>query len=258
MRYLSLLLIATMSVCLSACGDDNEKNEPNNGNTPQEMIIGTWVCTSDAYGDRWDGPLQVVFKDDKTGYSWWQDEPFSKRDLFSYSISKTEITLRFIDDGEFVDTVVLEYEFSKDENSITVYGFDDNDMSVLRFTKSNGGSDEPQTPVDTLADQLMSSSWEMVDDGDDGDMIPAGTILTFEKSGFIRVIPNPKVYEYVKWDVTGTSTLTITLHYEATSIEDYLIGNIEFMGDRCVFTFRYYEQDHFEDGYIKMTMRRVK
>lgn len=135
---MSLLIIATMSVCLSACGDDNEKDGPGLGKGPQDMIVGEWISTRDAYGDSW--LMHLVFRKDKTGYMWWEDEPFADRDMFKYSIYGSEIVLKFYyeDDGEYEDdyeTYTLDYEFSKKGDELTLYGFDDDDMEVLRFYK---------------------------------------------------------------------------------------------------------------------------
>lgn len=117
-------------------------------------------------------------------------------------------------------------------------------------------TDEPTTEM-TTAEQLMSSSWEMVDDGDGGDMIESGSILTFEKNGTLSVIPQPDEVEYAKWEVKGSNTLTITVNF-GDPLDDYLIGNVEFVGDKCIFTFKYYEQDHFDGEGLVMTLKKIK
>lgn len=132
-------------------------------------------------------------------------------------------------------------------------------VCLLASCGDDNETDEPGGAATDLnaAQQLMSTSWEMIDDGDGGDIIEPGTILTFEKNGNLSAIPIPDEVIYAKWEAKGKDTLTITVNF-GDPLDDYLVGNVQFTGDMCVFTFRYFEQDHFESGTNTMKMKRIK
>lgn len=132
-KYLILVLFPIFSICLSSCGDDN-KDEPDPD--PSELIIGKWVCYNDAYGYPWDEPLVYLFDADGTGYGWFQEEPFSYRWEFTYSVTQSKIHFAEYDDYyDEWDRYDLRYEISANGKSLVLYGYDDNDMSELHFIK---------------------------------------------------------------------------------------------------------------------------
>lgn len=94
------------------------------------MIVGKWVCYDDAYGDPWFEPLVYQFDSDGTGYEWFQEEPFSDRSEFTYTITESKIRIRWN-----YATDNIRYEISSNGKSLVLYGLDDNDMSELHFVK---------------------------------------------------------------------------------------------------------------------------
>lgn len=128
-RFISLLLIAMMSFfTLTSCGNDDD--EPLNSD-PSKLIVGKWICYNDAYGDPWDEPLIYQFDSDGSGYQWFQEEPFSDRWEFSYTITESRLRVK-----TKYDTYNLRYEFSLNGKNLVIYGWDDNDMEELHFVKS--------------------------------------------------------------------------------------------------------------------------
>lgn len=127
-----LVLIALLSINLTACNDEPETK------TKAATIVGNWRCMYDAYGDLWDAPLYYVFNEDGTGYEWFSEEPYSDRLKFKYKASSFVLNLTYWSDyyreWEDYDDYVT-YELSKDGNSLTLYGMDDNDMSVLHCVR---------------------------------------------------------------------------------------------------------------------------
>lgn len=123
-----LLMILSILI-ISSCGDKNsEVEEP--ANKPQELLIGKWECKLDAYGDPWDEPLIMMFDLEGTGYQWFSDELFSDRWEFNYvaTSSKLKIQTRY-------GTYELRYEVSSNGKTLILYGWDDNDMEELWFTR---------------------------------------------------------------------------------------------------------------------------
>ncbi len=94
------------------------------------MIVGKWICYEDAYGDPWDEPLVYQFDSDGSGYKWFQDEPFSDRWEFTYTITDSKIRIK-----TKYDTYNLRYEISSNGKTMVLYGWDDNDMEELHFVK---------------------------------------------------------------------------------------------------------------------------
>ena len=121
------IIILMSCVTLTSCGDD-DKDEPKQD--PQEMIVGKWICYDDAYGDPWDEPLVYQFDSDGSGYQWFQDEPFSDRWEFTYTITDSKIRIK-----TKYDTYNLRYEISSNGKTMVLYGWDDDDMEELHFVK---------------------------------------------------------------------------------------------------------------------------
>jgi len=127
-RWLVTCFVTILAcVAFSSCSDD-DKDEPNQD--PQELIVGKWVCNYDAYGDWWDEPLVYQFDSDGSGYEWFQDEPFSDRMEFMYSITESKIRIK-----TKYDTYNIRYEISSNGKSLVLYGLDDDDMNELHFVK---------------------------------------------------------------------------------------------------------------------------
>lgn len=122
--FMCLLVVA-----FSSCGND-DKDEPNE-NHPS--VVGKWECIYDSYGDFWDEPLIYVFDEEGTGYQWFSDEPFSYRLEFTYSITSSKLKIK----TKYDDVYNLRYELSSDGRNLTLYGWDDDDMSILKFSRVN-------------------------------------------------------------------------------------------------------------------------
>lgn len=126
-KWMIAIVALLSSVAFSSCGDDDDDNLKQD---PQKMIVGRWICYDDAYGDPWDEPLEYVFNSDGTGYGWFQEEPFSYRWEFTYTIMESKIRFKEED-----DTYNLRYTISSNGKTLVLYGFDDNDMEELHFVK---------------------------------------------------------------------------------------------------------------------------
>lgn len=134
-KWMMVLFIPLISLTLTSCEDD-DKDEPII-NDPQKHIVGKWICDEDAFGDPWEEPLVFVFDANGTGYGWFQEEPYSNRWVFTYTISETKIKFKEYDEyNDEWDTYSLRYELSNNGKSLVIYGYDDNDMSILRFKKN--------------------------------------------------------------------------------------------------------------------------
>jgi len=129
-RWLMTAVIVLLSCfAFTSCGDDDNKDEPKQDS--QEMIVGKWICYNNAYGDPWDEPLVYQFDSDGSGYQWFQDEPFSDRWEFTYSLTESKLCIK----TEYGTTYNLRYEISYNGKSLVLYGWDDNDMEELHFVK---------------------------------------------------------------------------------------------------------------------------
>lgn len=122
-----LLLCVIIAPAFVSCGSHDE---PSSDPSPQEMIVGKWICYEDAYGDPWDEPFVIQFDSDGTGYLWDQTFPFSEREEFSYIIMESKLRIKFED-----EVIIVRYSLSSNGKKLTLYGFDDDDMEELYFTK---------------------------------------------------------------------------------------------------------------------------
>lgn len=125
-NVMTFFIIFLSCMTLLSCSNDNDEEALN----PQEKIIGKWICYEDAYGEPWDEPLVYQFDSGGTGYEWFQDEPFSHRMEFTYTITESKIRIK-ADDSVYN----IRYEISSNGKSLVLYGLDDNDMEVLHFVK---------------------------------------------------------------------------------------------------------------------------
>lgn len=132
-QLIPVLVVAIMScLTLTSCGkDDDDDDEPQNSN-PSELIVGKWICNNDAYGYPWEEPLVCQFDSDGSGYQWFQDEPFSYRWEFSYTITESKLYIKTTDR----DTYNLRYVISNKGKNLVIYGWDDDDMEELHYVKS--------------------------------------------------------------------------------------------------------------------------
>lgn len=124
MKTLRHLLIIALPFLIMACSGDGKEKSGSKGK--RDGIAGKWESTFDAYGNKWDAPLIMTFNPDGTGYQWFSDEDFADRWNYSYEIEGDHLT---IDLGERVKDLKYELE----GNRLTIYGWDDNDMSKLVF-----------------------------------------------------------------------------------------------------------------------------
>lgn len=123
-----LFMVALLSA--SKCAPDTGGIDEGTTDNYEKAIIGKWQCDLDAYGDPWDEPLIFQFYSDGTGYQWFTEEPFSDRWEFSYliSVSKLKIKTQY-------GTYDLRYDLSSNNNTLILYGWDDNDMEELWFKR---------------------------------------------------------------------------------------------------------------------------
>ena len=125
-KHLAFLMLAlTFALGFTACGDDDDDDTPSDS----QSIVGKWKCTHDAYGDLWDDPYYIIFKSDGTGYEYFEDEDVWR---FEYVATSTKLTLYYDDDST---PDILTYSITSNGKKLTIIGMDDDDMSVLEFTR---------------------------------------------------------------------------------------------------------------------------
>lgn len=125
-----IMMLMLLSFSFTSCGDKD--SEDVDVAKPQELLIGKWECRLDAYGDPWDEPVIMFFDSDGTGYQWFSDEPFANRWEFNYFATSSNLKIKTKYEDE---TYELRYKISSNGQSLIIYGFDDNDMEELWFTK---------------------------------------------------------------------------------------------------------------------------
>ena len=124
-----MTVILFMTIIFTSCGDKDKTND-NEPSQDQYRLVGKWECTLDAYGDPWDEPLIMMFDSDGTGYQWFSDEPFSDRWEFNYIATSSKIKIR-----TSYGTYDLRYEISSNNKTLIIYGWDNDDMEELWFTR---------------------------------------------------------------------------------------------------------------------------
>lgn len=129
LKYLFLILLLLSVI---SCGDDDKDEPKDETNYGQKTIVGKWQCKYDAYGDLWFEPLIFLFDEDGTGYEWFSDEPFSEREEFTYTYTSSRLVVR-----TGWTNYDLRYEISSNGKSLVIYGWDDDNMSELHFTRMN-------------------------------------------------------------------------------------------------------------------------
>ena len=146
--FLVMLLIAMMPMFITSCQNDKEK-EPSNDSTSdstEDLIIGEWECTEQAYEVSFDGETDGdsesygseeyvwEFDDDENLTIYWDGEREGKYD---YNVSGKKLYTELIDDWfdgdadyftikKLTDTkLILEIEFEDyDEEIIYTFYFD--------------------------------------------------------------------------------------------------------------------------------------
>lgn len=132
---LFVIFTITFGLVAISCGHDEDEDdiyqkENSTTNNLYQQFVGKWICYNDAYGDPWDEPLEFQFYDDGTGYQWFQEEPFSQRWDFTYTVTSTKLVIK----TKF-GVYNLVYEISTKRQTLVLYGWDDDDMEVLTFVK---------------------------------------------------------------------------------------------------------------------------
>lgn len=120
-----------IAILFTACSD-KDKTDYNGLSQSQDRLVGKWECTLDAYGDPWDESLIMMFDSDGTGYQWFSDEPFSNRWEFNYIATSSKIKIK-----TSYGNYDLRYEISSNNNTLILYGWDNDDMDELWFTRIN-------------------------------------------------------------------------------------------------------------------------
>lgn len=129
--FKSILISLIIALFFTAC-DKKAKDSEDLLLQPQELLIGKWECTLDAYGNLWDEPLIMFFDSEGTGYYWFSEESFSKRYEFRYVATTSKLRIKEKD-----ESYDLRFEISSNGNTLILYGFDDDDMEELWFTRLN-------------------------------------------------------------------------------------------------------------------------
>lgn len=118
--------------CSAPCADDCKCTQTK----PMASIVGRWV----AIIDEEDGETFVMkFREDGTGYGCEGHKENSVKTYpeyqFSYKIVGNEIQIQpYVKDSKW-DNMWLDFTLSSDGKKLTIYGLDDDDLSVLHFTK---------------------------------------------------------------------------------------------------------------------------
>lgn len=119
------VLIMALFLPLTACSDDEDEPKAS-----EPSIVGEWECLYDSYGESWDEPLVYVFDEDGTGYQWFTSEPYSNILEYTYVVMSSKIRIK-----TYYGVHNLRYEISADGKHLILYGWDDNDMEELYFTR---------------------------------------------------------------------------------------------------------------------------
>ena len=130
LNWMTILIAALLCVGFSSCCHHDDDQEEIEKETP--TLIGVWVCDFEPGVE-----FIICFKDDHTGYYYFTGlDDKDERDDFSYKVREDKITLYYYDsDEDYYWNETIEYDLSSNGKSLTLYGFDDNDMAVLHFKK---------------------------------------------------------------------------------------------------------------------------
>lgn len=102
-------------------------------------IVGRWVAIYDEeYGDKY----VMVFREDGTGYGCEEEIESGNYSFSQFSYTLRDGKINLYGNGSIFNGMKLDYDLSSDGNKLTIYGMDDNDLSVLHFTRSY----TPDTP----------------------------------------------------------------------------------------------------------------
>ncbi len=123
-----VMMLSTVTL-LSSCGDDDEDDPtPIPTPNPEVSIVGLWQAEYDE-----NEYFVMCFKENGKGYGCEKGKEDKARSQFSYQLKGDKIY--FYGDDTIWENVVVEYELSKDGKQLTIYGVDDNDLSVLHFKR---------------------------------------------------------------------------------------------------------------------------
>lgn len=121
------VLVLGTTLAFSSCSKDSE--EEKEMETVTSTIVGYWKTTEGYY------PFIFEFNEDGTGY--YKEDSSSKRaHTFIYTIIKNNTIVLEMTGKDYGETESLTYSLSNDGKYLILYGFDDNDLAVMRFQKS--------------------------------------------------------------------------------------------------------------------------
>jgi len=134
--FVLVMTVLFISPIMTSCHDDPDDDDDKlDTNDSKQNIVGTWICYDDAYGYPWDEPFIISFKSDGSG---WRGFSGTEYDLFNYSKTGSQVTIKTIED----DRWDLDYKITKNGTSMVLQGFDDDDMETLKFTKIEEDDDK--------------------------------------------------------------------------------------------------------------------
>lgn len=126
-QYLTLYAKNTMK--FKRFGESNRTAQ-----TPKEIIRGTWTCKKNAYGDPWDDTkdivCKIIFSERYVVMNWY----LGSQIVDSYIDKNYEIKNNQIVIENF--RYPLEYKLTNNDNTLTIYGLDNNDMAELTFERA--------------------------------------------------------------------------------------------------------------------------
>lgn len=136
--FLVMLLVAMMPMFITSCQND-KKNEPSSDAT-EDLIIGEWECTEQAYEISFDGDTESdsesygseenvwEFDDDENLTIYWDGEREGKYD---YNVSGKKLYTELIDDWFGGDADYFTIKKLTDKKLILEIEFEDYDEEII-------------------------------------------------------------------------------------------------------------------------------
>ena len=126
MKWMSLLLVAVLSLGFVSCGDDDEEDDKNQQSVTAS-IFGTWVEDDDDY------VLTLTLNQDGTGIVVLYDKTTKRetRDPFEYSYDNSTKVLNVVGSG-----LTGSYDVVVTNSPLLLYFWEDNERWYYSFTRS--------------------------------------------------------------------------------------------------------------------------
>ena len=160
-------------------------------------IVGTWISQE----------MTAQFNSNGTGYIVETGDAIKSDDYFTYSLDTTNKRITLIYSN---GTRTLDYVLSSDGNTLTIYGLDDDDLAVVRFTKQGSSS----TPTATS----ISGTWTSTQ-GLSAQFYSNGTGYIVETGDAV------KSSDYFTYSLDSTNKRITLIYSNGTRTLDYVLSS---------------------------------